>query len=76
MRDSMKQAARAGKWKAVREKPGGPMELFDLAADPNEARDVAAEHSDVARKMEAILKSAHAEPRPHTGGTSTWVTKP
>ena len=73
--NSMKQAARDGKWKAVREKPGGPMELFDLAADPGESRDVAAEFPDVARKMEAILKRAHAEPRPHTGGTSTWVSE-
>jgi arylsulfatase A-like enzyme len=37
-------AIRKGKWKLI---PGRPMKLFDLAADPKEAKNVAAEYPDL-----------------------------
>jgi Arylsulfatase A and related enzymes len=40
------QAARRGNWKAVRHGTKGAVELYDLATDPSETRDVAAEHPD------------------------------
>ena len=62
------QAAVDGRWKAVRRGKGNrktpsteahPTELYDLAADPGESHDVAADHRDVVRRMEAILDREH-----------------
>lgn len=55
------QAARMGRWKAVRLKPGAPLELYDLQTDPAEARDVSAAHPDIVAKIDAYLKSARTE---------------
>lgn len=57
------QAARWGQWKAHR-KAAGAMELYDLAADPAEKRNVAAEQPDVVRRLAAFLKEAHVD-SPH-----------
>jgi arylsulfatase A-like enzyme len=55
------QAARMGRWKAVRTKAGGPLELYDLEADRAESRDLAATEPAVAARMEAYLKTARTE---------------
>jgi arylsulfatase A len=55
------QAVRMDRWKAVRLKPGVPLELYDLAADPREEHDVAARHRDVLGRIEAYLKTARTE---------------
>ena len=46
------QAVRMARWKAVRLKPGTPLEVYDLEADPTEQRDVAAANADVVTKIE------------------------
>jgi arylsulfatase A-like enzyme len=56
-----KQAVRMGDWKAVRLKPGGPIEIYNLASDPGEARNVAPEHPDVVARVESYLKTARTE---------------
>lgn len=47
-------------------------ELYDLRADPGEMRDVSADHSDVAARMDAtiraLLPAREADARPLTGG--------
>lgn len=54
------QAVRQGTWKAVRyEKDNARLELYDLAADLAEARNVAAEHPDVVQQMAEIMQAAH-----------------
>ncbi|MBI5092444.1 MAG: arylsulfatase [Candidatus Hydrogenedentes bacterium] len=52
------QAARKGRWKAVRTKLGAPLELYDLKRDPGESRDVSRQHARVVREFETFLKSA------------------
>jgi len=47
-----------GKWKAVRHDANGPLELYDLSVDIGEANDIAAEHPDIAAKIENYLARA------------------
>lgn len=66
------QSLHMGPWKLVRQNliqgkskgkkaKAGPatLELFDLANDPHEEKDVAADHPDVVEKMRAIMKAQH-----------------
>jgi arylsulfatase A len=53
------QAVRAGQWKAVRNGPDTPIELYDLSRDQSEAANVAAAHPDVVRRLEAIMAREH-----------------
>jgi arylsulfatase A len=55
------QAVRMGTWKAVRLKPGGPLELYNLATDPNESTDLATSRADVVVAIEKYLRSARTE---------------
>jgi arylsulfatase A-like enzyme len=56
-----KQAVRMGDWKAVRLKPGAPLELYNLKTDIGETKNVAAEHPDIVAKIEAYLATARTE---------------
>ena len=51
------QAVRMGNWKAYRQ-AGEPLELFNLAKDPSEKRDLAESKPDLVAKMEAVIKEA------------------
>ncbi len=55
------QAVRMDRWKALRLKPGGPLELYDLDTDRQEQHDIAAAHPDVVGRMERYLKTARTE---------------
>jgi arylsulfatase A-like enzyme len=58
-----KQAVRRGNWKGVRlnvvADRNAALELYDLAADTAERRDVAGEHPDVVRELAAIMAREH-----------------
>jgi arylsulfatase A-like enzyme len=56
-----KQAVRFGDWKAVRLKPSGPIELYDLRADVGEQHNVAAHHPDLVAKAAGMMKEARTE---------------
>ncbi|MDA1036024.1 MAG: N-acetylgalactosamine-6-sulfatase, partial [Chloroflexi bacterium] len=56
------QAVTDGRWKAVRRAAGPkqsdtarPTELFDLSADPTESTDVAADHPEIVKRLEALM---------------------
>jgi arylsulfatase A-like enzyme len=57
-----KQAVRLGSWKGVRlnvaKDPNGPIELYDLATDLGEERNVAEEHPEMVRKIAEIMIAA------------------
>jgi arylsulfatase A len=55
------QAVRMGNWKAVRLKAGTPLELYDLAADPREERNLASSRTDIVDTIEQYLKTARTE---------------
>ena len=60
-----KQAVRSGDWKAIRIPMfHGETELYDLSQDIAEAKDVAADHPDVVKKLEAMMDEAHV-PHPN-----------
>jgi arylsulfatase A-like enzyme len=66
-----KQAVVTDRWKAVRlnwnSRPEAPLELYDLATDPGEERDVAAAHPDIVAALQRHLAAGH---RPHAGITA------
>lgn len=57
-RDRYDQAVRMGNWKGIRLGSGSQIELYDLETDVGETNNVAANHPDVAKKMEAIMEAA------------------
>lgn len=61
------QAIRAGDWKGIRPRLDAPLELYHLARDPGEARNVAADYPAVVKHLETLLKSARTE-------SNVWAT--
>jgi arylsulfatase A-like enzyme len=53
------QAVRMDRWKGYRTALQGPLELYDLLADPQEKQNVAAKHPDVVKQIEGIMQEQH-----------------
>lgn len=56
-----KQAVRHGDWKAIRQSPRQPLELYDVVRDPGEKTNVAKERPEVVARIEQYLKTARTE---------------
>lgn len=56
-----KQASRWRDWKGIRNRVEGPVELYDLARDVGETRDVAAQHPDVVARFEAHWRTVRTD---------------
>ncbi len=59
-------AVRMGRWKGIKtglqQNPDAPLELYDLNSDIGEQHDVAAQHPDVAARIETIMLAARTRP--------------
>jgi arylsulfatase A-like enzyme len=55
------QALRMGNWKAVRNKPDAPIELYDLTKDLGETHDVANDHPEVVARGTKFLAAARTK---------------
>jgi arylsulfatase A-like enzyme len=55
------QAIRFGNWKAVRNGPVAPLELYDLSKDEGEKNDLAASQPELVAKAAALMKQARVE---------------
>jgi arylsulfatase A-like enzyme len=67
------RAARMGRWKAVQQ-AGREVELYDLAGDPAETTNVAAEHPAIVRELVSFMDGAHVPLRDYPGpGPQTGV---
>ncbi len=56
-----KQAVRFGNWKAVKPGPKAAVELYDLAADPAEAHDLAASKPEIVKRAADLMAAAHVD---------------
>jgi arylsulfatase A-like enzyme len=52
-------AIRQGQWRAVRPKASQPWELYDVASDPSESKDLAAAQPAILGKLAALAEKAH-----------------
>lgn len=59
-------AIRQGDWRAVKPPKNDRWELYDLATDPSESRDLAADHPDVLARLTAFVAQAHEPVREGT----------
>ncbi|KPK41837.1 MAG: hypothetical protein AMJ65_08720 [Phycisphaerae bacterium SG8_4] len=59
-------AVRMGRWKGIKQNvsknPDAPAELYDLQNDISESRNVAADHPEVAARVERIMLEARTRP--------------
>jgi arylsulfatase A-like enzyme len=63
-------AIRQGNWRAVQPPRGAAWELYDLAADPGESKDLAAQKPDVLAELKALAAKAHEPVREGTFTTT------
>ncbi|MBW3600689.1 MAG: arylsulfatase [Planctomycetes bacterium] len=63
------RAIRRGPWKAIQNRPGGEVELYNLKHDPSETTDVSAKHPDRVERLIQQMNDAHRPPHdyPPTG---------
>lgn len=66
------QAMRRGRWKAVRPRPGGQVELYDLENDPGEEHDLAAHNKALAAEFDKAMLAARVPPRPQKEPPHPW----
>lgn len=69
------QAARMDNWKGLRLKPDAPLELYHLTADPGETNNVAEQHPELVRRLEARLETARTESEDWPGPAATNAVK-
>ncbi len=67
---TLQQAVRMGEWKAVKNSSASMVELYNLSADISEENNVAAEHPDIVKQMEQMMKEQHVPAPPQVDMTA------
>lgn len=62
--NGLMQAARKGKWKAVKMGSDKPLLLYDLSVDLGEQNDLSAKHPDIAKQMADLMQASRTEMQP------------
>ncbi len=57
-KDGLAQAVRMGDFKALRSKREAPIEVYDLARDPGETRNIAAEKPEIVERARGLFRTA------------------
>jgi arylsulfatase A-like enzyme len=70
------QAARFGKWKAVRRTRGSRIELYDVSVDPWESKNLAAQNPDMIKFMEEGMAREHKASLEYPDPAPGTVSKP
>ena len=65
------EAFRRGDWKLLQDSPFAPLELYDLATDPRETNNLAAQRKEVFKELSAALRR-----QLQRGGTVPWQPPP
>ena len=68
--ETLQQAIRMGQWKAVKNSPHDPIELYDLSTDSAEKNNVAAEHPRILRQITEIMNASHKNAPPQIDMTA------
>jgi arylsulfatase A len=66
---SYEQVVRSGDWKLLKFPGKKPAELYNLADDPGETKNVAGEHADVVAMLVAIMEREHTPERDYPADT-------
>jgi len=66
--DIVQQAVRWGNWKAIKNRGTAEFELYDLSKDIGEEHNVAEQHPEVLKKIDAICQEAHSPERVYGPG--------
>jgi arylsulfatase A len=70
------QALRMSEWKLIRPEPDGKLELYNLQADPFEAKNVYGQYASIQKRMEEYLRRARVQPRPQRNPEPDFLKKP
>ncbi len=72
---TLKQAILKGDWKAVKNSPNSPVELYNLVFDIGEQNDVASEYPELVKRMEQIMRDEHVAAPPQVDMTAAEAQK-
>jgi hypothetical protein len=73
--ETLMQAVLMGQWKAVKNSPDSPIELYNLSDDVGEQNDVSAANYEIVKTMQQIMKREHNQAPPQIDMTASEAKK-
>ncbi|MDX1285645.1 MAG: sulfatase-like hydrolase/transferase, partial [Draconibacterium sp.] len=72
---TLEQAVLKGQWKAVKNSPDSPIELYNLSIDIEEKNDVSAVNPEIVKILQQIMKTEHKKAPPQVDMTAKEAQK-